>query len=106
MDAHHAALSSLSIGTDSDKQPPKHVDEGQLALQKEVRIFNNRERFFVAFRVSINYANYVAIRLGGVCIFLLKKANPFSFRKITSFCQLQLNFKIPFKCSNMEVSLG
>ena len=51
MDAHASALSSLTLGKDSEKQP-KQVDEGQLALTKEVKIFDNRERFFVAFRVS------------------------------------------------------
>lgn len=53
MDAHHAALSNLDIGTDSDKKVVKHVDEAQVALSKEVKIFNNRESLFIAFRVSI-----------------------------------------------------
>ena len=58
MDAHHAALSSLSLGRD-DGQAPKHVDEAQNALEKEVKIFDNRERLFVAFRVSIQASTLI-----------------------------------------------
>ena len=54
MDAHPGALSSLGFGTDSDAKTAKHVDEAQVALEKEVKIFNNRERLFVAFRVRLN----------------------------------------------------
>ena len=55
MDAHHAALSSLSLGTGSDRKLMKHVDEAQLALEKEVHIFNDREKFFLVFRVSLKF---------------------------------------------------
>jgi len=53
MDAYPGAASSLVLGTDLDKKAPKHVDEAQVALEKEVKIFNGRERYFVAFRVLL-----------------------------------------------------
>ena len=53
MDSYPGAASSLVLGADLDKKAPKHVDEAQVALEKEVMIFNNRERYFVAFRVGI-----------------------------------------------------
>ena len=53
MDAYPGAASSLVLGADLDKKAPKHVDEAQVALEKEVTIFNSRERYFVAFRVDM-----------------------------------------------------
>ncbi|XP_065061234.1 uncharacterized protein LOC135688341 [Rhopilema esculentum] len=51
IDAQNVALSSLSLG--EGKKPQKHKDEAQLALDKEVKIFGHREKFFVAFRVLL-----------------------------------------------------
>eukprot|EP00794_Sanderia_malayensis_P015116 gene15116-16672_t len=51
LDIHHAVSNSSLENINSKKDKP--VDEGHQALNKEVKIFNNREKFFVIFRVLL-----------------------------------------------------
>ncbi len=48
----------VGLNQDDEKQP-KPIDEGQQALEKEVKMFNKRESYFVAFKVRASRSDFV-----------------------------------------------